>query len=169
MVGALVPARADRTVVTSDQGMIALREIIRYLCANKGNPPYHLVGKMRCVVEADEFHDHCLFYNPEVTIITNVVYDHRDWFLTWDSYVGCFVRFAHLTSRAIVCDHDTQSLLRPSIPSAQIFFPVDGTIPFTVHRGQHNQDNGRKVIRAIQAIDHTIDTSFLIQILSQTP
>jgi UDP-N-acetylmuramate-alanine ligase len=88
--------------------------IIDYLFRNKGVPPYHLVGKWRCVVEADEFNRHCLLYNPSITIITTIDHDHSDCFPTRESYHDVFRLLTATTKRAVITDPTLVPILTPT-------------------------------------------------------
>lgn len=47
-----------------------------------------------CVLEADEYQDKLASYDPWSIILTNVDYDHPDFFKTKESYIAAFSRFS---------------------------------------------------------------------------
>ncbi|MBQ1826917.1 MAG: UDP-N-acetylmuramate--L-alanine ligase [Erysipelotrichaceae bacterium] len=54
------------------------------------------------VVEADEFRNHFLAYHPDYAIITNIDWDHIDFFPTLESYVDAYKAFCRQVSKAVV-------------------------------------------------------------------
>jgi UDP-N-acetylmuramate--alanine ligase len=50
-------------------------------------------GKNFFVIEACEYKEHFLAYTPLVGVITNIEYDHVDYFKTPESYVASFKKF----------------------------------------------------------------------------
>lgn len=62
-----------------------------------------------CVVEADEYKNAFLEYEPDIALITNVTPDHLDYFGTEDAYYETFVTFARQVKRngtLIICGDD---------------------------------------------------------------
>ena len=52
------------------------------------------VGKSKYyLIEADEYRDAFLHYNPKLIVVTNIEYDHPDYFPTPDSYAMSFKKF----------------------------------------------------------------------------
>lgn len=49
------------------------------------------------VAEACEYYDSFLKFNPKIAVITNVEYDHVDYFKTFDDYKASFKKFALIT------------------------------------------------------------------------
>lgn len=90
IVGALVPAWEYTNYRCSIGGKEAIRRVCTYLFAQRGPAPSDILGQYWCVIEADEFADHCLYYRPEYTLITNIVHDHTDYFPTRESYLTVF-------------------------------------------------------------------------------
>ena len=78
------------------------------------------------VIEACEHKEHFLQLDPEYTIITNMTYDHQDYFVTQEAYRGAFTQLAHKTHQKVVYDRDNQ-LLYQTIPKAKSM-PVDISI-----------------------------------------
>jgi UDP-N-acetylmuramate--alanine ligase len=78
-----------------------------YVLAELGSDPSVIVGSkvkqwdgnMRygrselCVFEADEYQDKLSMYEPWSALVTNVDYDHPDFFKTKESYIDVFTRF----------------------------------------------------------------------------
>ena len=54
-----------------------------------------------CVIEADEYRRFFLSYFPEYAVITNVDYDHVDYYKDDKDYASAYEQFAHNVSKAI--------------------------------------------------------------------
>ena len=71
------------------------------------------------VIEADEYDRAFLGLHPAIGVVTNVEYDHPDFFRTIPEYQDAFEAFAHLVEeRLIVCYEDpvAASLVHPTVP-----------------------------------------------------
>jgi UDP-N-acetylmuramate--alanine ligase len=63
------------------------------------------IGKSKYfVTEADEFNNNFLVSHPEVTIITNVVYDHPEFFKDFEEYKDAFFNFLCQTKQVILAN-----------------------------------------------------------------
>lgn len=68
-----------------------------------GDGTGHLNSQCRdFVVEADEFRDHFLSYSPDYAIVTNIDWDHIDYFPTLQSYVDSYKNFVKQVKKAAV-------------------------------------------------------------------
>ena len=93
------------------------------------------------VIEADEYRDAFLHYNPKMIVVTNVEYDHPDYFPTPESYTLSFEKFTKRVSG--------DNLIRTP----------EQLIPFALKfPGEHNQKNANAAYRAALAlgVDATI-------------
>ena len=54
------------------------------------------------VLEADEFQRHFLAYHPDYAVITNMDWDHVDYFKTNDDYLYAYQQFADQVNKAII-------------------------------------------------------------------
>ncbi|MBR0385118.1 MAG: UDP-N-acetylmuramate--L-alanine ligase [Erysipelotrichaceae bacterium] len=54
------------------------------------------------VLESDEFRRHFLAYHPDYAIITNIDWDHVDYFKTLDDYILSYQQFVDQTSKAVI-------------------------------------------------------------------
>ncbi len=54
------------------------------------------------VLESDEFRRHFLAYHPDYAIITNIDWDHVDYFKTNEDYIYSYQQFVDQTSKAVV-------------------------------------------------------------------
>lgn len=62
-----------------------------------GNSKYFLI-------EADEFNDNYMSLEPDITILTNVEYDHPEYFKNYESYLRSFQNFLHKTKNVIIAN-----------------------------------------------------------------
>lgn len=54
------------------------------------------------VLESDEFRRHFLAYHPDYAVITNIDWDHVDYFKTLDDYIHAYQQFVDQTSKAVI-------------------------------------------------------------------
>ncbi|MGB3161404.1 MAG: UDP-N-acetylmuramate--L-alanine ligase [Carnobacterium sp.] len=64
------------------------------------------------VLEACEYRRHFLAYSPDYAIITNVDYDHPDYFTSLEDVVSAFEEMAKLVKKAIVACGDDKELVK---------------------------------------------------------
>ncbi len=54
------------------------------------------------ILEADEFRRHFIAYHPDIAVITNIDWDHVDYFLTNEDYVSSYQEFVNQTKKAVI-------------------------------------------------------------------
>lgn len=59
-------------------------------------------GAQDFVVEADEFRNHFLAYHPDIAVITNMDWDHVDFFRTNEEYCAAYQNFVSQTKKAVI-------------------------------------------------------------------
>lgn len=64
------------------------------------------------VYEACEYKDHFLVYNPSIIIVTNIDYDHSDYFLSVDEYNKSFDNFTKKAKKVIILKEDVNKINR---------------------------------------------------------
>lgn len=65
------------------------------------------VGKGRYfIAEADEFNDNFLAITPNIAVLTNIDFDHPEYFKDLDSYKSSFQSFLHKTKNLIIANLD---------------------------------------------------------------
>jgi len=62
------------------------------------------------VYECDEFHRNFLHYNPSISLITGITWDHHEVFPTRDDYKSAFVQFINQSSLTYIWDTDANYL-----------------------------------------------------------
>lgn len=78
------------------------------------------------VIEADEFNDNYMSLNPQIIIVTNIEYDHPEYFKNFDGYQSSFKNFLHKAKQLILAnldDENTKETLKESEISDEPFFP----------------------------------------------
>jgi len=122
---ALAELMQDKIVitVTGSHGKTTTTSLISYLLIEAGfNPDVAIGGILRnidansyfgngkyFVAEADESDGSFLYYKPKYSIITNIDYEHLDYYKDFENEVGTFKQFLHKTDSlgcAFVCGDD---------------------------------------------------------------
>jgi len=106
------------------------------------------------VVEACEYRDHVLKLTPHILVITNVEWDHTDYFPTVEALVETFKKAAHAVPKdgAIVCDPAGPHVaLALSGVKARIVDYTSADVPTLELLGEFNRDNARAAAAAARA------------------
>lgn len=104
------------------------------------------------VLEADEYKEAFLNYRPKGAIITNIDYDHPDYFRRPEDYQAAFVKFtAAIPPNGFLVIGDSDDALAEIARSAAckvIVMRKDDLMPFALHTpGEHNQQNANLAYR----------------------
>lgn len=78
------------------------------------------------IIEADEFNDNYLNFKPDYTILTNIEFDHPEFFKNLDSYKASFQNFLHETKTLILAnleDENSADVLKEKEIADENFFP----------------------------------------------
>jgi UDP-N-acetylmuramate--alanine ligase len=78
------------------------------------------------VIEADEYNDNFMSLDPKITVLTNIEYDHPEYFKDYESYVKSFQNFLHKTQEVIIAnlnDPGARETLEEKEGSNEPFFP----------------------------------------------
>lgn len=70
---------------------------------------YRIGGNDYFIFEACEYCDSFLSFIPTTAIITNIEYDHADYFKTMDHLKNSFVRYTECAENIIICSEDKES------------------------------------------------------------
>lgn len=80
------------------------------------------------VIEADEFNDNFLSLTPDISILTNVEFDHPEYFKDFESYLASFRNFLAKTKNLIIADlsdeNSEKTLEEKEIIEEKLFPPV---------------------------------------------
>jgi UDP-N-acetylmuramate--alanine ligase len=95
------------------------------------------------VVEACEYRKHFLVFNPEVLVITNIEWDHTDFFKTADEFVAAF-----------------EEVKKKAKVVIDVSFYGKESVPELLVPGEFNKDNARAAKAAARAVaPHISDTA----------
>lgn len=92
------------------------------------------------VFEACEYRRHFLNYRPDYAIITNIDYDHPDYFKDIDDVVDAFDEMATQVNKAIIACGDDEYLQTLNAPVPIVYYGIEGTHDFTAKNIQSNED-----------------------------
>lgn len=103
-------------------------------------------GAQYFVYECDEFDRNFLHFQPQVSVITSVEYDHPDTYKTPQEYFDAFSQFAGQSQQVITWADQTT---RISLPEASWVLGTDEVMPISL-AGEHNRRNATLVAKACE-------------------
>lgn len=175
-------AAGKRTIaVSGTHGKTTTTGMIAKILVDAGKSPTAVVGSIMkdfssnfvsgtsdiFVVEACEYRKHLLHIAAEVLVITNLEWDHTDFFETFAAYQDAF------REEAVRVPATGAIVTNPSLPEVAAILPEKGakvvdytkrTSPALLLLGDFNKDNARAAKAAVQAMfpdiaESAIDTS----------
>jgi len=115
------------------------------------------------IYECDEFDRNFLHFNPFLSLITSIDYDHPDTYPTINDYLDAFRQFA-LKSNQILTWQDQHSELFNDIPKVNIIQTSD--INQLTIAGEHNRKNATIVQTSLKILGYSQETD---EILNKFP
>lgn len=125
---ALISSEKKTIAVTGSHGKTTTTSLLGFVLSSLGYKPAVFVGGVPLnydvhawwgneyfVIEADESDGSFLNYDPEVSIITNIDYEHLDYYKDMDALRGAFSKFARKTKGVVIGygdDDDLFAILR---------------------------------------------------------
>lgn len=107
------------------------------------------------VYEADEFDRNFLSFNPTISIITGIDWDHPDIYPTRDSYHEAFVQFIDQSHATILWQTDAERIGAIRNEALHILHENDPAIAHDIQLpGLVNRKNTWQVVNALQQITH---------------
>ncbi len=76
-------------------------------------------------LEADEYRGHFLTYKPDYGIITNIDFDHPDYFKDLDHVMQLFGEYANQVKKAVIACGDDEDVRRLSIDSQTYYYGLE--------------------------------------------
>lgn len=76
-------------------------------------------------LEADEYRGHFLTYKPDYGIITNIDFDHPDYFKDLDHVMQLFGKYANQVKKAVIACGDDENVRRLSIDSQTYYYGLE--------------------------------------------
>ena len=101
------------------------------------------------VYECDEFDRNFLHFQPHLSLITSVDYDHPDTYPTESDYTSAFRQFIEQSERSVLWQKDTDYIAssHPDAWSMQDDEVLSLSLP-----GEHNRRNGTLVLKALERL-----------------
>jgi UDP-N-acetylmuramate--alanine ligase len=106
-------------------------------------------GSEYFVYECDEFDKNFLHFNPYLSLITSVDYDHPDTYPTEEEYKSAFRQFVHQSQRTILWQHDADYIQTRN--HAAWCLQPDEELKLEL-AGAHNRQNGTLVLKALESL-----------------
>lgn len=120
------------------------------------------------VYECDEFDRNFLGFNPYISAITAVDWDHHEIYPTRDEYKIAFKDFIQQSKQTVLFGKDAEYLHLPMLPSVSVIDDESNEISQITIAGLHNRRNAFVAIKAIQLISD-VPIEKLIELVSQFP
>lgn len=99
-----------------------------------------LTKKYHLILEACEHKQHLLMYDMDYLLLTNIGYDHQDYYRTQQQYDDTFVHAMHQTRHAVIVPAGEESIERAlsdsSLPSDYIQQARDRIVPAPSRSGE---------------------------------
>ncbi len=105
-------------------------------------------GSKYFVYECDEFDRNFLQFDPYLSLITSIGYDHSDTYPTRDDYFAAFGQFVNQSAHAIGWQRDFAWL--PKLPNEKLWQLQDNEALDLHLAGEHNRRNGTLVLKALE-------------------
>lgn len=105
--------------------------------------------------ECDEFDRNFLHFQPWLSIITALDYDHPDTYPTIGEYRAAFVQFLEQSNHSLIWQKDLRYLKHPDIPASYDAFDELMDLSHIKLAGNHTRHNAFLVVRALKYIKST--------------
>ncbi len=126
------------------------------------------VGSEYFVYECDEFNRNFLSFEPYLSLITGIDWDHPDIYPTREDYNAAFTEFLEQSSAAVLWQSDVERLNLEPTDEQQVLDENDPAITQLTLPGLVNRQNAWQVAHAIQLLTH-IPMETLIAYLNAFP
>lgn len=120
------------------------------------------------IYEADEFDRNFLAFNPKVSLITGVTWDHHEIFPTREDYQQAFKEFIDQSNKTYVWQEDQQYLNLPYSPSIHVQNSDNPDINKIALAGRYNRLDAWLVIQTVHEITQR-SISELITMMNKFP
>lgn len=133
-----------------------------------GDMGQYTEGSAYFIYEADEFDHNFLAFQPYMSLITGVDWDHHEYFPTRADYEQAFRDFLHQSQEQVLWQSDIERLHLEPAHNTVILDDNDPTLDSITLLGHVNRRNAWQVIKAIQTI-HNAPLSELIAHMNRFP
>lgn len=121
------------------------------------------------VYECDEYDRNMLHFEPQISIITSLDYDHPDTYPTLAEYQRAFVEFMEQSRYTFIWQKDLRALEQPDIQASSESYDELMDLSFLTIAGEHMRHNAYLVKRALQHIFPDINQMLVIEALNSFP
>jgi len=108
-------------------------------------------GSKYFVYECDEFDRNFLQFDPYLSVITSIGYDHADTYPSKDDYFTAFGQFLVQSDHSIGWRRDFAWL--PNLPDEKMWQLQDEEVLDIQQAGEHNRRNGTLVLKALEYLN----------------
>lgn len=169
--------------VSGTHGKTTTTAMIAKILVDAGEDPTVVVGSITAdfhsnfragsselfVVEADEYRRHFLQFNPHVLVITNIEYDHTDYYKDLDDFVHAFAQVAKQVESggdiiANLSSENVQAALR-GVEVNTIDYTKESVGALKIP-GEHNVENAQAAKAAVHAILPHVKNSVINEALA---
>lgn len=109
-------------------------------------------GSEYFIYEADEFDRNFLAFNPNISLITGVTYDHHEIFPTREDYQSAFVEFIDQSQKTYIWQEDAEYLNIKAQPNTAILNSTEPILNTLSIAGKYNRLDAWLVISAVKNI-----------------
>jgi UDP-N-acetylmuramate--alanine ligase len=120
------------------------------------------------IYEADEFDRNFLAYEPAVSLITGVSWDHHEIFPTREDYQSAFREFISQSSQTFIWQEDADYLQLEDQPEIEVLDSNDSTIKEITLLGQYNRLDAWLAVQAVHQITQQPITE-LVSVVNNFP
>ena len=120
------------------------------------------------IYEADEFDNNFLSFNPAISIIPGVSYDHHEIFKTREDYKDAFRKFISQSSRVILYHEDANYLTLKQSDNLEIISVENSLIDSIKLNGKYNRQDAYLVSKLFSQLTGYLETN-VIKVISQFP
>jgi UDP-N-acetylmuramate--alanine ligase len=102
------------------------------------------------IYECDEFDRNFLHFQPSLSLITSIDYDHPDTYPTEADYQSAFRQFLHQSKQAILWQKDADFI---DATSSDAWILQDDEVSTLTLPGEHNRRNATLVLKALERLE----------------
>jgi UDP-N-acetylmuramate--alanine ligase len=102
------------------------------------------------IYECDEFDRNFLHFQPSLSLITSIDYDHPDTYPTEVDYQSAFRQFLHQSKQAILWQKDADFI---DATSSDAWILQDDEVSTLTLPGEHNRRNATLVLKALERLE----------------
>lgn len=125
-------------------------------------------GSKYFIYEADEFDRNFLAFEPAISLISGVGWDHHEIFPTREDYQAAFREFIEQSKHTFIWQEDADYLDLKAAPSRSLLDPTDSAVERIALTGHYNRLDAWLAVQAVhRATGHPVDK--LLDIVDRFP